>query len=146
MAFLMDFPWIHQLAATTWSQVDQTCPVGYIFVHVFTQRSFNEIKKLDTSVMDAIYDRFKVIVSYYGITQQWVLLTAIYWKLLLVSRSEGTFSGAMQSWCLWQELIAKSSGLSLFWLRGASLAIRRHLIYPWKIRWDMSSHLPMSNW
>ena len=51
--------------------MDQTCTVGYIFYHLFIQRSCNKINQSDTSVMDAIGERFKGIVHSHGVTQQW---------------------------------------------------------------------------
>ena len=63
-------PRIHQLAASTRIQVDQTCPVGYILAQILTSRSFKEINQLDTSVMDAIGESFEGVVPSHGGTKK----------------------------------------------------------------------------
>ena len=70
MAVFLDFTWIHQLSATNRLKVDQTCPMGFTFAHVFSQKVFNYLNKLDTSVMDTIEERFKGIFPYQGVTQK----------------------------------------------------------------------------
>ena len=67
-------PWLHQLAVSTWLQVDQTCTVGSILDHVLIQRSFKMINQLDTSVMDATDKRFEGVVPSQGETKQWAIL------------------------------------------------------------------------
>ena len=62
MAVFLDCPRIHQLAATTQLQVDQTCPVISIFSHMFSQRIFNDLNQLGTFWMEAICERFELIV------------------------------------------------------------------------------------
>ena len=69
MAVLLEFPRLHQLSTTNHTQVDQTFTVGYIFEHIFIQRSFNELNKPENFVMYAIENRFEVIVPSSGITQ-----------------------------------------------------------------------------
>ena len=70
MDVLLELPRLHQLAVTTRSQVDQTCPMRFIFSHVFIQRRSNEVNQLDTSAVEAIGNRFKGIVPKHGIIQQ----------------------------------------------------------------------------
>ena len=53
-SYILYLPFLHQLVATDWMQVDQKCPVGSIFSHIYIQSRFNEINKLDNYVMDVI--------------------------------------------------------------------------------------------
>ena len=71
MAVFLEWSRLHKLATPNRLQVDQTCTVGYIFYHIFIRRSFNKINQSDTSEMDAIVDRFKVIVPSHGVTHKW---------------------------------------------------------------------------
>ena len=94
MAVFLDWSRLHQLATPTQIQVDQTCPVGYIFYHVFIRSIFNKINQSGTYVMDAIGDRFKVIVPSHGVTQKWYF-DHFPWMLLFDSRSDTAFLGAI---------------------------------------------------
>ena len=62
MAIFLDCLWLYQLAATTQLQVDQTCPMGYIFAYVFSQRILKDLNQLYTSMMDIMGERFEGIV------------------------------------------------------------------------------------
>ena len=70
MAVFLDSLRPHYLAVTTWIQVDQTCPVGYISSHLFIRRSFNDLNQLAASVMDTICKKYEGIVPSHGVTQQ----------------------------------------------------------------------------
>lgn len=70
MAVFLDFLRLHQLAATTRLRIDKTSSVGYIFSHVFSLMTSNEIKQLHSSVMDAIGDRSEGIAPSHGITHK----------------------------------------------------------------------------
>ena len=61
---------LHQLATSTRLEVDQTCPVVYILAHILNQRIFKELNQSDTFVMDAIDERFEVLVPSCGGTQR----------------------------------------------------------------------------
>ena len=71
MVVLLDCLQIHQLGVTTHAQVDQTCPVVSIFDHIFSRRIFKNINQSDNSVVDAIGERFEVILPSHGVTQKW---------------------------------------------------------------------------
>ena len=58
------------MSTTTRLQFDQTCPVGYIFDHLFSWRRFNNLNQSDSYEMDAICERFKVIAPSHGVTQK----------------------------------------------------------------------------
>ena len=66
MAVYVYFPRLHQLGVSTWIQVDQTCPVGYILAQILIQSRFKELNQLDTSVMYAIGERFEGVVPSHG--------------------------------------------------------------------------------
>ena len=70
MAVYVYCPWLHQLAMSTRLQVHKTCPVGYILAHILNQRSFKELNQSDTSVMDAIGERFEGVVLSHGGNQE----------------------------------------------------------------------------
>ena len=108
--------------------------MGSIFSHIFIRSSFNNLNQLVTSVMDAIDERFEVIVPSHGLTQKLALyvshsLDASFWfnilDLLLRRHSVSR---------LMVIIYPKSSGLSLVQLWGGG---------PKNI---LSFHLPMSNW
>ena len=61
---------LHQLAAYTRLQVDQTCTVGYILSQLLIQRSFKYLNKSETYVMDAIGERFKSVFPSHSGTQR----------------------------------------------------------------------------
>ena len=61
--------------AYTRLQVNQTCPMGYILAHILSLRRFKDINLLDTSMMEAIGERFKGVVPFHGGTQKWDILS-----------------------------------------------------------------------
>ena len=61
---------LHQLAASTRLQVDQTCPVVSILFQVLSLSKFKEINQLYTYAMEAIGDRFEGVVLSHVQTQQ----------------------------------------------------------------------------
>ena len=71
MTVFLDFPRLHQIPATTRIQFYQKCPMGSIFSYVFIWRIFNELKPLDTYLMEFIVKMFEGIVPSHGVTQQW---------------------------------------------------------------------------
>ena len=146
MAVLLDCMRLHQLAATTRPQVDKTCPMGYIFFHVFIQSSFNEINQSDTSAVDSKCKRFNGIVRFHGITQQWTFS----YPLSLDAYFRFKILGRLLRYHVVSRLMMmidpKYSGVPLIWLwgGGASPTIGRHIIYPWHSGWELSTCLPMA--
>ena len=91
MAVYLYCPRLHQLAASTRLQVDQTCSVGYTLSHILIWRSFKDLNQSDTSVMDAIGKRFEGLLPSHGGTQKWAIIL-----LFLFSASIFDIEGHLQ--------------------------------------------------
>ena len=76
MTLYLYFPRLHQLAASTRLQVDQTFSVGYILAHVLIWSRIKEINQSDTSVLDAIGERFEDVLPSHGRSQRWDFLSS----------------------------------------------------------------------
>ena len=122
--------------------------MGSIFFHVFRERSFDELNQLDTSVMDAMGKRFEIVFPSHDVNQQKTLSDCCtlgdYFCFEIWDRLLGHHAASRSMTRIDPKICRVTLGMIV--VRGSSPTIWCHLVYPWKIRWDISSHLPMSNW